>query len=85
VEFDVFFGHLDKKRFQFGQEVTINWQTHSINSEGIFYTDANAYKVVKRMRDQPDRKYPFDSNAKAVPVPTYFYPVNSGVFIEDVS
>jgi len=28
LEFEVFFGALDRKRYQSGQEVTINWGAH---------------------------------------------------------
>ena len=48
LEFDVFFSYLDKKKFLIGQEVTINWSAHYINSHGIFYTDSNAYRVIER-------------------------------------
>ena len=47
IEFDVFFGALDRKTYRFGQEVTINWSSHQLNSRGIFYTDSNAYRIVK--------------------------------------
>ena len=46
LEFDVYF-----MRFQMdgsGKDVTINWRDLTINTAGIFYTDANAYKVVRR-------------------------------------
>ena len=47
IEFEVFFGPLDKKKYLFGQEATINWSVHELNSRGIFYTDANAYRIVR--------------------------------------
>jgi len=28
LEFEVFFGALDRKKYQAGQEVTINWSAH---------------------------------------------------------
>jgi len=31
--------------------VTINWSSHQIASEGIFYTDANALRMIKRDRN----------------------------------
>lgn len=69
IEFEVFFAALDKKRFTYGQEVTINWATRGLDSRGVFYTDANAYKMVKRERDKPEKKYPVDENIKLMPVP----------------
>lgn len=30
------------------QEVTFNWKFRDVNNKGIFYTDANAYKIVER-------------------------------------
>ena len=52
LEFDVFFAELDRKRYKLGQEVTINWST-LLKNDGIFYTDANAFRFVKR-----DIKFP---------------------------
>jgi hypothetical protein len=85
VEFDVFFASLDKKRYQFGQEVTVNFAAAQLNSRGVFYTDANAYRIVKR--DVNLNKTYFNSREqnKQVAVSSYFYPVNSGLFIEDLN
>lgn len=44
LEFDVFF-----MRFPMdgqGKDVTINWRDLNLKTEGIFYTDANAHKMV---------------------------------------
>ena len=50
IEFDVFFSRINLDMHTFGQDVTVNWQLINSTPEkpGIFYTDANAYKVVKR-------------------------------------
>jgi hypothetical protein len=82
IEFDVFFGYLDKKRFLVGQEVTINWAAHQINSHGLFYTDSNAYRVSQR-NVWKNKTYPVREQSKPVRTSSYFYPVNSGLFIED--
>lgn len=79
VEFDIFFGHMDKKRYQYGQEITVNWQTRNIEGKGVFYTDANALRMVKRDTRTP----PKDPKSAAMNVPGFFYPVNSALFIED--
>ena len=48
IEFDVFFARLDIVNST-GQDVTINWRNvHYKGTEGVFYTDANAFKMIKR-------------------------------------
>jgi hypothetical protein len=83
LEFDVFFGALDKKKYYYGQEVTINWSSHQLNSRGLFYSDANAYRFVKHDVYKNNTYYKPDAQNKQVAVSSYFFPVNSGVFIED--
>ena len=48
LEFDVFFARLPQAVAVAGMEVTINWRSMDIDNKGVFYTDTNAYKVVKR-------------------------------------
>ena len=40
-----------------GIDVTVNWKCDDLNSEGIFYTDTNAYGMVKREVDHFSKKY----------------------------
>lgn len=48
IEFDVFFARLEIIN-NTGQDVTINWRNVNYKgSEGVFYTDANAFKMIKR-------------------------------------
>lgn len=50
---------------------------------GVFYTDANAYKIIKRDINKPkDYKWNLAAN-QVKQVASYFYPINSGIFIED--
>ena len=50
---------------------------------GVFYTDANAYKIVKRDLNVPkDYKWYFPAN-QVKQVAGYIYPINSAIFIED--
>jgi hypothetical protein len=65
--------------------VTINWESWDIKPEraGLFYTDANAYKLVKRNISVPHPYNWTDSANKVRQVSSYFYPVNAGLFIED--
>ena len=46
VEFDVHFARLPLKDNE-GMDVTVNWSNLADDNRGVFYTDANAYKVVK--------------------------------------
>jgi len=46
VEFDVHFARLPLKENE-GMDVTVNWRNLVDDNRGVFYTDANAYKVVK--------------------------------------
>lgn len=66
-------------------DVTVNWQSLDIKNNGIFYTDANAYKMVKREKDPVLRKtYPINNPQNKVPqVAANMYPINSGIMIED--
>ena len=85
VEFDVFFSRINLIQHPYGQDVTINWQLINSNPEkpGVFYTDANAYKIVKRDLNVP-KDYIWNIPANQVKqVAGYIYPVNSGIFIED--
>ena len=65
--------------------MTLNWESLDLKPErpGLFYTDANAYKLVKRNISAP-HPYPWTEQANKIKqVSSYFYPVNSGLFIED--
>ena len=63
-------------------DVTINWRSLDFDNRGVFFTDANAYKIIRRdIMKIP--KYPVMKELKAVAVPTYFFPVNSAIFIEN--
>lgn len=50
VEYDVFLGRIGLDRYPLGMDVTANWQSIDIKSKtpGVFYTDANAFKIIKR-------------------------------------
>jgi len=82
LEFDVFFARIPKDAPQAGMDVTVNWRSLEIANRGVFYTDANAYKMVKRDVYKP-KDYVQDDAVKSVIVPTYFYPVNSAIYIEN--
>jgi hypothetical protein len=85
VEFDVFFSRINLIQHPYGQDVTINWQLINSNPEkaGVFYTDANAYKIVKRDLNVPkDYKWYIPAN-QVKQVAGYIYPINSAIFIED--
>lgn len=73
IEWDVFLSRLPTEE---EADVTANWCSLDINSNGVFYTDANAYKMVKRV-------IPNKTEPASVKVPTYFYPVSSAIFIEE--
>ena len=52
-------------------DITLNWVINGLDNKGVFYTDANAYKFVKR-----------NVSTVASKAATFF-PVNSGIFIEN--
>ncbi|TNV85114.1 hypothetical protein FGO68_gene2057 [Halteria grandinella] len=86
LEFDVFFARLSfENGHQAGFDVTANWQSVDIKSEraGVFYTDANAYKIVKRDINAARNYTPTNYLNKVKQVAQYFYPINAGLFIED--
>jgi hypothetical protein len=33
------------------QDVTLNWHSYDIDSKGIFYTDENAFQMIRRETD----------------------------------
>jgi hypothetical protein len=48
-EFDVFFARLAPKQNMLnGMEVTVNWRSLDIDNKGVFYTDTNAFKIMRR-------------------------------------
>ena len=60
----------------FMNEITVNWKFLDFETSGHFYTDANAYKMVKRnvtlLKEQSKS------------VASYFFPVSSAIFVEDI-
>ena len=49
IEFDVFSPGIKNLYGKNGREITINWQILDFNNdEGIFYTDSNSLKLMKR-------------------------------------
>jgi len=54
MEFDIFFAKLELERHPLGKDVTVNWKAKSIHPEdGVFYTDANSFKIIKRDINAP--------------------------------
>ena len=82
LEFDVFFARIAQLAAIKGMEVTINWQSLDFDNKGIFYTDSNAYKVVKR---DIYKKLPYNESREfnQTIVASYFYPINSLIFVEN--
>lgn len=89
IEFDMFFARIDLDSntdyYNYGLDLTANWQSLDIIPEkGVFYTDANAYKIMKRdLNATRPYSMPKDSTSKVKQVSSYFYPINAGLFIED--
>lgn len=48
-----------------GKDVTINWRSLDIKNEGVFYTDANALKLVKRVK-YPEAAYPIRNSMNEI-------------------
>ncbi len=63
-------------------DITINFQSLDFNNKGIFYTDSNAYKIMKRDIFKTS-EYPEQREMKQVKIASYFFPVNSAIFIEN--
>ena len=82
IEFDVFFARLDSTLNNHGMDVTINWKNLDIDNRGIFCTDANSFKFVKR-NIHALANYSHGKAQSPFSVPSYFYPVTSGIYIED--
>jgi len=79
LEWDIFFS---RPSSDVEADVTINWRSLDINSNGVFYTDANAYKMVKRVipnKTETANK----TEPPSARVPSYFYPVSSAIFVEE--
>lgn len=55
-------------------DITINWTFLDIDNRGIFYTDANSYKMVKRNSSHDVSK---------TNIASYFYPVDAAIYIQD--
>lgn len=63
-------------------DVTINWKNLGADNAGVFYTDANSFKFVKR-NIHALSNYSHGNKLSPFSVPSYFYPVTSGIYIED--
>lgn len=83
-EYDVFLARITSVSPPAGMDVTINWRALEIENKGVFYTDSNAYKIIKR-DVYKKREYAIDARLKDVAVPLYFFPVNSAIFIESTT
>ena len=49
----------------------------------MFYSDSNAYRIVKHDIAKNNTYYELDPVSQKVAVSKNFFPVNSGVFLED--
>lgn len=49
IEFEVFLAKPPQNRE--GIDITLNWDCEDINNQEIFYTDSNAFGMVKRQTD----------------------------------
>ncbi len=62
--------------------MTVNWRSLDIDNKGVFYTDANSYKIIKR--DITVKKnYTVNLLNSITQVASYFFPVTAGIFIDD--
>lgn len=50
LEFDLKIGPFESetKSGRILEEITVNWHFFDLKNNGVFYTDANSYKIVKR-------------------------------------
>jgi hypothetical protein len=76
LQFEVFMARLRVNTMK-TMDVTINWRNLLVDNRGVFYTDSNSWLMVKR--DISNLEVPRDIS----PVPSYYYPITSGIFIED--
>ena len=88
IEFDCFISRISLDQdHQYGLDLTLNWQSLDITPEspGVFYTDANAYKIIKRDINERRNYTPevLTGLNRIKQVAQYFYPINAGLFIED--
>ena len=63
-----------------GMEVTVNWRNLQKETGGIFYTDANSFKMVQRDIHSSSN---YSKGHSPFLVPSYYYPVTSAIYIED--
>ncbi|CDW73520.1 glycosyl hydrolases family 38 protein [Stylonychia lemnae] len=73
IEFDIKKDGLDRN-----VEATVNWFSDEIQNNGVFYTDSNGLEYVKRIKRNAFEESDFKSTA-----PANFYPINTGIFIEN--
>lgn len=65
-----------------GLDVTANWKSWDLNNTGgLFYTDSNAFEIMRRHSDNYAGRYN-DTNTQRAS--SNYYPVNSAIFIEDL-
>ena len=50
---------------KWGQDVTVNWRSLDTNHKGVFYTDSNAYKMVRRDINE-EKPYIYQESANKI-------------------
>lgn len=48
---------------KWGMDVTINWRSLDFDNKGVFFTDANAYKIIRRDINKKS-EYPVEKELK---------------------
>jgi len=75
-------GDLNNLPFK-SREITANFRYVDVDNQGVFYTDVNAYKIVKReVGKEVLRRWEKPGEMKSIA--SKFYPINSAIFLEDL-
>ena len=73
-------GDLNNLPFK-SREITANFRYVDVDNQGVFYTDVNAYKIVKREGGEVLKSWEKPGETKSMA--SQFYPINSAIFLED--
>ena len=75
-------GDLNNLPFK-SREITANFRYVNVDNQGVFYTDVNAYKIVKRDVGKEFWKS-WEKPGETKSIASKFYPINSAIFLEDL-
>jgi hypothetical protein len=79
-------GRIPEHNLHKGKELTINFGSFNIHNNGTFYTDSNGLRMIERKSVKEiheENTGSFYKHIRKLSVAANFYPVSTGLMIED--